>query len=158
VNEPLTFTVYGKPAPAGSKRVLPRGGRAGGRPIVVDDSKRSRPWKQDVSAIALEAMRGRELLAGPLAIELVFYLARPKGHYGVRGLRPAAPAWPTVKPDVLKLARAVEDALTGQVWRDDAQVVRELLRKQYGEPERVEIWIADQVVAPDAAAAIGAVA
>jgi Holliday junction resolvase RusA-like endonuclease len=141
MSKPLTFTVYGKPAPAGSKRFVPAGGKRGGRPLVIDDSKRSRPWKQDVAAIALEVMRGRELLAGPLQLELVFYLARPKGHYGARGLRPSAPAWPTVKPDVLKLTRAVEDALTGQVWRDDAQVVLEQLHKRYGDPERVEVTV-----------------
>jgi Holliday junction resolvase RusA-like endonuclease len=150
VNEPLTFTVYGKPAPAGSKRVVPAGGKRGGRPIIVDDSRRSRPWKGDVSSAAAAAMDGRPLLEGPLALELTFYVARPKGHYGARGLRPSAPAWPTVKPDVLKLARGVEDALTGQVYRDDAQVVRELLMKRYGEPERVEVWLAQQVVEPDA--------
>jgi Holliday junction resolvase RusA-like endonuclease len=157
MSKQLTFTVYGKPAPAGSKRFVPAGGKRGGRPLVIDDSKRSRPWKQDVAAIAGEAMGGRELLAGPLGLELVFYVARPKGHYGARGLRPSAPAWPIVKPDVLKLARAVEDALTGQVWRDDAQVVRELLMKRYGEPERVEVWVAEQVVELEAEAAREAV-
>jgi Holliday junction resolvase RusA-like endonuclease len=44
-----------------------------------------------------------------------------------------------VKPDVLKLARAVEDALTGILYRDDAQIVTEVLRKRYGDPPRVEI-------------------
>jgi Holliday junction resolvase RusA-like endonuclease len=141
MSEPLTFTVYGRPAPAGSKRFVPAGGKRGGRPLVIDDSKRSRPWKQDVAAIAGEAMAGRELLVGPLELVLVFYLARPKGHYGARGVLPSAPEWPIVKPDVLKLARAVEDALTGQVWRDDAQVVLETISKRYGDPERVVVTI-----------------
>ena len=35
-------------------------------------------------------------------------------------------------PDVLKLARGVEDALTGIVWRDDAQIVNESLNKVVG--------------------------
>src|SRR5579859_2477883 len=154
--EPLTFTVYGRPAPAGSKRVLPAGGRAGGRPIVVDDSKRSRPWKQQIAEIALAVMAGRPLLDGPLDLQLVFYLRRPRGHFGARGLKPSAPARPTVKPDVLKLARAVEDALTGQLWRDDAQVVVELLEKVYGEPERVEITVAELAAAATPAATAGA--
>lgn len=139
--EPLTFTVHGRPQPAGSKRIVPAGGKKGGRPIVVDDAKRSRPWKQDVAAAARDALGDRELVTGPVALELTFYVARPKGHYGARGLKPSAPAWPTVRPDVLKLTRAVEDALTGQVWRDDAQVVDERLLKKYGEPERVEVTL-----------------
>jgi Holliday junction resolvase RusA-like endonuclease len=44
---------------------------------------------------------------------------------------------------VLKLARAVEDALTGVVWRDDAEIVAEGLAKLYGTPERVEISITE---------------
>ena len=42
---------------------------------------------------------------------------------------------------LLKLTRAVEDALTGLVWRDDAQVVDEVLSKRYGAPERVEVRV-----------------
>lgn len=139
--EPLTFTVYGTPAPAGSKRFVPAGGRRGGRPLVIDDSKRSAPWKQDVAATAAAAMDGRPLLDCPIMLELRFYRRRPRSHYGAQGLRTSAPAWPTTKPDVLKLARGVEDALTGQVWRDDAQVVVESLEKYYGEPERVEVLV-----------------
>lgn len=39
-------------------------------------------------------------------------------------------------PDVLKLARGVEDALTGIVWRDDAQIVNESLSKVVVAPPR----------------------
>lgn len=135
------FTVYGHAAPAGSKRVLPAGGRRGGRPIVVDDSRRSRPWKQEVAAEAAGAMEGGELMTGPLGLELAFYLRRPAGHFGARGVRPSAPAWPIVRPDLLKLARAIEDALSGIVYRDDAQIVHELIVKRYGDPERVDVTV-----------------
>lgn len=137
----LVFIVYGTAAPAGSKRVVPAGGRAGGRPIVIDDSKRSTPWKRDVAKEAAAAMLGRPLLEGAIALQLRFYLPRPKGHYGVRGVLPSAPHYPIVRPDVLKLARGVEDALTGIVWRDDAQIVIEALVKRYGDPARVEVTV-----------------
>ena len=68
-------------------------------------------------------------------------MLRPKGHFGKRGLLPSAPIAPIVKPDLLKLARAVEDALSGLVYKDDAQIVREILDKHYGEPARVEIGL-----------------
>lgn len=42
---------------------------------------------------------------------------------------------------MLKLARAAEDALTGILWRDDAQICDEVIRKRYGEPARVEIEV-----------------
>lgn len=135
----VAFTVYGRPQPAGSKRAFQH--RHTGRIVVTDDAKHSRSWKTDVAQAAGVAMQSRELLERPLMLELTFYLPRPKGHYGARGLRPSAPRFPTVKPDVLKLARAVEDALTGIVYRDDSQIVVELLQKVYGEPARCEVRV-----------------
>lgn len=154
MTKPITFTVYGHAAPAGSKRVLPAGGRVGGRPIVVDDSKRSRPWKQEVAGSARDAMDGRELLEGPIALVLRFYVPRPRSHFGARGLLPSAPFWPAKRPDLLKLARGVEDALSTVVYRDDAQIVVEYLSKWYAEPERLEVT-AQLVRAGDALQAAG---
>lgn len=131
------FTVYGTPAPAGSKKGFVN--RKTGRVIITDDAKNSRPWKAQISDKAAEAMAGAPLLDGPVVLHLLFVVTRPKGHTGKRGLLPSAPAHPTTRPDVLKLARAVEDALSGIVYRDDAQIVAELLVKEYGEPARVEI-------------------
>jgi len=130
----IQFVVYGQPQPAGSKRAFQH--RHTGRIIVTEDAKRSRPWKDHVAQAAGEHMNGQTLLDGPLLLELQFIVPRPKGHYGARGLRPSAPAFPTTRPDVLKLARAVEDALAGVCYRDDAQIVTELLAKNYGEPAR----------------------
>lgn len=135
----ISFSVFGKPAPAGSKRGFVN--RRTGGVIITDDSKNSRPWKAMVTDAAVRAMNGRSLLDGPLMLSLKFVLPRPKGHFGKRGLRSSAPAIPTVKPDLLKLARAVEDALTGICYRDDAQIAREILDKFFGEPARVEVCI-----------------
>lgn len=132
----LTFTVHGTPQPAGSKRAFFRGGRA----VVVDANKKTRPWKDQVAQIAGEAMTGRPLMRGPLWVILRFYVRRPKGHFGKKGLLSSAPAHPTTRPDVLKLARGVEDALSGVCYVDDSQIVAEELWKEYG-PERVEIEI-----------------
>lgn len=146
----VSFTVYGKAEPAGSKRafVNPKTGRA----IVTDANAKSRPWKSQVSDAAIEAMTTggvdgsrvlelRPLLEGPLLLYITFYLPRPKGHYGKNGVRPSAPPYPAVRPDTTKLLRAIEDALTGIVWRDDAQVVTQHAAKVYGEPARVEIHV-----------------
>lgn len=133
----LTFTVHGTPAPAGSKRAFFRGGRA----IVVDANKKARPWKDQVAQVAGDFMGGRPLLAGPLELRLCFYVKRPKAHMNAAGrAKPSAPWFPTTKPDVLKLARGVEDALSGVIYFDDAQIVTEVLEKRYG-PECVEIEV-----------------
>lgn len=140
----ISFTVFGEAAPAGSKSATVRGGRA----FMFDNSKRSRPWKGTVAAAAGHEMtreRGGLLLEGPLFVELVFYRPRPRVHFGTGRndgvLKTSAPEWPTSKPDVLKLARAVEDAMIGIVYRDDSSIVVERIEKRFGEPARLEVHV-----------------
>jgi len=145
----VEFVVYGRPATAGSKRAFAirlGDGRFTGRVAVTDDSSRTKSWQATVASAALET--GSGCSRGPLALTLAFYLHRPRHHYGTgrnsSRVRDAAPARPAVRPDLLKLTRAVEDALTGILWHDDAQVCDEHLAKHYAaddEPERVVIRI-----------------
>lgn len=134
----VSFTAYGVAQPAGSKVA---GRTKSGRLFVRDAAKGSRAWKEAVAQVAGEAMGGRELLDGPLYLHVRFHLPRPKGHYGKRGLLPSAPAFPTVAPDATKLVRAVEDALQGIVYRNDAQIVTQVVFKVYDEPARVFVDI-----------------
>lgn len=91
-------------------------------------------------------MRAEELdaLIGPLELHVTFYFPRPKSHYrtgrlaGV--LKDAAPDFHTAKPDADKLLRAIGDALTGLVCRDDSQFATVRADKLYGEP-RAEITV-----------------
>jgi len=140
---PITFTVYGEPRPAGSKRAFPH--PTTGRIIVKDESgKKGEAWRRDVQAAAQAAYDG-PLLEGPLRVAFTFYRPRPKGHYGTgrnaEKLKPSAPRFPITRPDVLKLARAVEDALTGLLWRDDAQIVDERLIKRFAEDGRPLLFV-----------------
>lgn len=139
----IRFTVYGEPQTAGSKRAFPFKRRNGQLGVAVsDDNPKSRDWKNAVASQARESMGDYPLSDSPLSVAFIFYRPRPKGHFGKHGLkRSAYGLHPTTRPDVLKLARAVEDALTGVVWRDDSQIVEEVLKKYWGEPARVEIVI-----------------
>lgn len=139
--EEIRFFVHGVPATAGSKRGMPiyRGKKGAkeftGHVAVVDSSgQRGKEWRTDVKNAARKAYSG-PLLNGPLRLDLGFSFARPKNHYGsgrnARTLKNSAPDRHVVKPDVLKLARAVEDALTGIVWVDDSQITHEVLSKGY---------------------------
>lgn len=137
------LTVYGTPAPQGSKTA----GRAkSGASFVRDANKRTKPWRGQVAQAA--GARAQELNwkpgKGPVEVEMRFYMARPRGHLSKKAdthLVPSAPLAHTKKPDLLKLGRAVEDSLTGIVYYDDSQVVRQVLSKLYGSPERVEIRV-----------------
>lgn len=139
----LSFTVLGDAQPGGSKRAFkhPHTDRI----IVTDANKKAKGWQHVVGQEAFVAMGPRELWIGPLVVEFTFYRPRPNGHYGqgrnAGQVKASAPAYPITRPDVLKLARAAEDALTGIVWRDDAQIVDEVLRKRWGSPARLEVMV-----------------
>lgn len=150
----LIFYVRGTPRPGGSKTAMPIYGRDGRavtkqtatgkhRPVLryVDDGKNGE-WRKLVAFCAQRAMRGAGYLDPvdePLRVEMVFYVLRPAGHLDKAGnVRKAARSVPSVKPDVLKLARSTEDALTGIVWRDDAATVDLVLSKRYASPSSPE--------------------
>lgn len=158
----ISFVAYGLPQPGGSKRpFIPRRKdgsfvkRANGSIMVntVDANPKAKDWKQAVAWGARAAHRG-ELLSGPLCVVMTFFRPRPASHYlggdQANGLSKAgrSSAHPTSRPDVLKLARAAEDALTGVLWVDDAQTVRLVLDKQWGQPARVEIHVTPYVEGP----------
>jgi len=149
MNAPLvSIFVLGLPQPAGSKKAFPiyKGSgpdrRFTGHVSVVDDNSKAGPWKTQIGWEARRQYAG-PLLSCPLAVEIIFELPRPAGHAGARGnLLPSKPAFPGTKPDVLKLARAVEDALTSILWVDDALIVTERIEKRYGDRPscRVNVW------------------
>jgi Holliday junction resolvase RusA-like endonuclease len=156
----ISFTVHGIAQPAGSKRAFALRRRDGsmitrpdGSPVVnvVDDNKKSKSWKQEVASAAAKVMEGRALLHGPLLLAVVFVMPRPKSHFRTGKnegqLRPDAPRFHTKKPDVTKLVRGLEDALTGVVWNDDAQVADTRQRKEYGPAARVEVNVVPLVEA-----------
>jgi len=138
----VSFFVYGIPAPGGSKtaKLIYQGGRIvmrNGRPLITmrDDAKGNADWKRSVKFFAVQAYRA-EPLTGPLEVWFSFVVVRPKCHYGsgknAGNLKSSAPDYPCVNPDVTKLIRSTEDALTGILWRDDKQIVHQVGNKKYG--------------------------
>lgn len=143
----ITITVHGNPAPQGSKRHV-----GGGR--MVESSKHVKPWREAVKEAAANAMEARNArvyggtghpplrLDGPVTAAMVFTvrdkpLSRPT--WWPSGARWSRLLWwlPASTPDLSKLLRATEDALTDAgVWRDDARVVRyrDLAKVYVGDP------------------------
>ena len=128
--EAIQFTVYGLPVAQGSKKVI-------GRNVIEMADARLRTWRQDVAGAAKEAMEGASPYIEPVDVRLMFWLPRPQAHFGtgrnIEKLKPSAPIAPAVHPDLDKLTRAVLDALTGIVFRDDKQVVAMTLSKLYAQ-------------------------
>jgi Holliday junction resolvase RusA-like endonuclease len=141
VTPSLTFCVWGHPEPAGSKRALPRKG-APGQFVVIDDNPKSKSWKRVVATMGAH-FRDRAhypIIEQAVGIRVTFLRERPKYHFRANGaLRPEAPDYPDTKPDTTKLLRGVEDALTGVLWNDDAQIVDQHVYKRWSAREGVEI-------------------
>lgn len=114
------FIALGLPAPQGSKAFK---GMAGGHAILVESSKRVKPWRESVLTSAFGI---GPRLDGPILARMIFTLPRPKS-----APRRVRSPWRT--PDLSKLARSTEDAITGAgLWADDARVVAyERLAKVY---------------------------
>ena len=124
----FTFTVLGKPAPQGSKRHVGKG-------VMVESSKRCKPWRQDVRHTVMESLPDGWYANMDKAITLscVFVFARPKSHFKTNGqLKPSAPKHCSGRiGDISKLVRAVEDAMTGIVYNDDAQIINLIAHRRF---------------------------
>lgn len=111
----------------------------------VFDAGSAEEWK---SLIALEVRPFcASPFSGPVALALEFTFARPKKHFGARGLKPDAPVNHTSKPDLDNLSKAVMDCLTQcGVWTDDSLVCSKRARKMYGDVPgcRIAIREADE--------------
>jgi hypothetical protein len=152
--------------------------RAGGSVVVnvTTDNAALSKWRKRVAEQAREALGAEPSFTGrawPLEgvgfrVQEIAYFRRPDGHYGTgrnaASLKPAAPARPIVRssnaesaPDVDKLLRACFDALSGVVWKDDAQVTDVVGRKRFAVPTPdgdgvravILVWLNDVQTAGD---------
>lgn len=124
----LRFTVYGKPAQVGSKRAFVVGKQSGNPRAVLSDtnSERQQQWYNAVAQQAAREMERVPLFTAPVRLTIRFYFRRPALHFGTGKkagqLKSSAPAFHTQTPDLDKLVRNTQDALTAVVWQDDKQV------------------------------------
>lgn len=137
----MIITVYGEPAPQGSKRAVNRGNAA--RAVtIVDDSPKLAPWRSDVIGATRAILQAGTPytvippLDGPIIAKMVFSFRRPKS------IKYTKRPFPSVYPDLSKLCRATEDALkaAGAIVDDALIVEYTRLAKVYcnEDPEALE--------------------
>ncbi|WP_250504872.1 RusA family crossover junction endodeoxyribonuclease [Bowdeniella massiliensis] len=121
-----TIFVGGTPIPQGSLTIYGRGQYAHTQPGLA-------AWRDRVRYCTLDALRRNGWTLpydGPVAVSVTFHLPRPKS---VK--RP----WPSVKPDLDKLQRAIGDALaprTGpKILTEDSRIIEWHSYKRYAEGE-----------------------
>lgn len=128
----IEFFVPGKPQAQGSK-VKGRWGN------MREANNELGPWRERVAIAAYEAAGGMVFESGEqIALGLEFILYRPASAPKTKWL----PA--TKKPDIDKMERAIQDALTHVLWPDDAQVTHVIKFKRVaesGEGPGAHIWV-----------------
>jgi len=135
----VSFVVYSRAAPQGSKRHIGNG-------VMIESSKRVKPFRADVRKAAESAALPPDWpMAAPMRVGLRFHFARPKSHFKGNGvaLSKSAPEEATSHGlgDLEKLARSVNDALSGVLFNDDRQVVEMHLAKAYDSEDLVIISV-----------------
>ena len=123
-----SFFVKGRPVPQGSMKFI--------RPGVMIHSRSQELalWRADIARNA--ELFGFKPITSAVKVELDFVMNRPKSTKRV---------FPSVKPDLDKLIRAVLDGLTGVAYEDDSQVILIQSSKTYGEKQGVWIGI-EQII------------
>jgi crossover junction endodeoxyribonuclease RusA len=130
----VVFFCAGLPKPQGSKRYV--GIWKGGRGIMIEDCQALPGWRNAVSWMAEKAMRdaGLAIMRGPVELEATFWFPKPKS-------TPKRVIYKSTKPDLSKLLRALEDAMSGIVFVDDAQICDLKVAKSFGAPAGVEVRV-----------------
>ncbi|KKL53111.1 hypothetical protein LCGC14_2278720 [marine sediment metagenome] len=133
------FDAPGKPRPKGN--IIK--GRFGG---YHDATKGLDKWLLVVRGCARAAMRDNPIITCPVTARLAFCFVRPKGHFTLSGTLSAKgrrEPLPTTRTygDIDKLARAILDALTGIVYKDDCLVTPIEAGKTWAEKPGVRVII-----------------
>jgi Holliday junction resolvase RusA-like endonuclease len=135
--ETIEFVVLGEPSPEGSTKAfyIEKLNRA---VITHQNQKGLQAWRNRVATEAQRAIVDRPWVSDcgcAYAVDVDFVLSRPPSIPWHRRLHP------TVKPDIDKLVRAINDALTGIMFPDDCQVVSMRVSKDYNDGVRPGAYI-----------------
>jgi len=124
---PIAFSVPGLPVaqPRQRTRVVATGGRV----FATNYTPKDAPVQSFKAAIRLaaSAVYHGAPLTGPLAMTLYCFFPRSKSITWKNKPMPRIPK--QGKPDVSNILKAVEDALNGLLYVDDAQLVRVVVEK-----------------------------
>ncbi len=132
----IHITIPGPPRPE-RKRSYRRG-----QHTVRVDTPEAADWKARAALCAREAYQGPPL-EGALAVEITVAKLKPKSW-------PKKRNWWTTKSDLDNYCKSTFDALTGIIWRDDAQVVRLYMEKGFEAQEEVRVTVEELESQPQA--------
>lgn len=134
---PIVFTVPGEPQGKGRPRI----GRVGPHARMFTPAK-TVAYEGLVALAAQEAMQGRDMITGPVLIELHILHGVPQSMSKKRkALALAGEMLPMKKPDTDNVLKAICDGCNGVVWKDDVQATDGVFRRRYSETPGVRVRI-----------------
>jgi len=107
---------------------------------MIESSANLKPWREAVKIAAIDAMNaaGWQMLDEPVVLVVDFYLKRPDS-------TAKRVVHQFKKPDLSKLVRSTEDALTDAgIYADDARIIELIARKHFAIPPHysgASIWV-----------------
>lgn len=141
----VEFEIAGDPVPW---QPMAHNPKTGGRFMPGKQAKQMALFIQRWQQLGLAPVPKGDPSQG-LVIECLFYVERPKKHFGTgRNAHVLKDRYrdcrPTGRPDLSNLVKLVEDALTTNAWADDDQIVRIIAEKDFGSRARtvVRVWLA----------------
>jgi len=135
----IAFTVPGEPVAKGRAKFARRGAF-----VTTYTPEKTARYENLVKLAAEAAMEAKRysMLEGPVELR-VFAVRSIPASWSQKKQRQAAAGelFPTTKPDLDNVVKAIKDGCNKVVWKDDSQVIDIVAKKRYGEPRvEIEVW------------------
>lgn len=133
-----SFVVPGKPQ--GKARP-----RFDSRRKVTYTPQKTKDYEELVRSSFIMSCKGSAPLEGAIRARIIAFYPIPKSATkSVRKAMADGKIYPTVKPDLDNIIKAVLDALNGYAYKDDAAIVDIKVKKRYSEKPKVFVTLADE--------------
>jgi Holliday junction resolvase RusA-like endonuclease len=134
----VTFEVPGQPVGKGR----PIAGRSFAGHTTLRTPTKTVNYEGLVAHAAHVAMAGAPLITGPVSVSIAIACQIPASWSGKKQREAAAGKhYPTTKPDIDNVEKAIFDAINNVVWKDDVQVVNVVKSKRYALAPGVKVLI-----------------
>lgn len=135
--KPVSFVVPGEAVGKGRPRVSTIGGHA-----RMFTPQKTANYETLIAMAAQQAMAGRELIGGPVLVEMKIMVSVAASWSKKKTAEAlAGDVMPTKKPDADNVLKAICDGINGIVFKDDVQVVNVSLSKRFSETPGVSVRV-----------------
>lgn len=130
----ISITVPGEPVAKGRPRFTRTG--------HVYTPKKTAIYETAVRMSVMAAMKGHKIVTGAVRLTVTAFFPIPASYpLSKKAKAKAGILRHTKRPDLSNVVKAVEDALNGIGYADDAQIVSLIAKKAYSEIPRTEIIV-----------------